>query len=1049
MKTKNKMCRKWLYLFIGLVISLGIVTAQTTRVRGVVTSEEDGYPVVGATVLAKGTTVGTVTDIDGAFDLPNIPVSAKTLVVSYVGMISQEVAISSGRINVVLVSDSKSLDEVLVVAYGTVKKSAFTGSASVVGEDQLRTPAASFDKSLAGQVAGVQVVSSSGQPGSSSSFRIRGSGSLSASNEPLYVVDGVATTSNEYSSVAEDQSSSSNILSTINPNDIESVTILKDAAAAALYGSRAANGVVLITTKSGKSGKAKVNLSARYSWATLGKAYETTNSAQYYKQVFQGYLNSGRDVEEANRLTQGSITHNPYNIAQPLDATGNVVSGAAIVVDNNWQDAVFNTAPTKDYNINVNGGSDKTDYFFSIGYTDQDGVAPNGNYKRYSGKATINTQANPWLKAGINVAFSQAIQNTTVAGSAGAAPLGNALAFTNAIPFYVVDNNGKPVLDAEGQKQYNFSNPVSIDFNPLATPYMDVHRSKFYRVLASAYANITFFKGLDFKTVISPDYVSTDEHRYWNKEHGNGPAYNGRLDKYHHTDVMYTSTNTLTYQNVFDNLHSVNAMAGMEYWESTYETLYAGGRDLLGKMQELAAAAGSFAPSSNTTKEVLLSYFGRLEYAYADKYNVSASLRSDGSSIFGADTKWGTFWSLGASWRVNQEDFLKDIDALDNLKVRASYGTSGNKSGLTRLSRDLVRYASLGLWTVGSNYLYGNNAGAGHTQLANALLSWEKQAMFNVGVDFSFLNRFYGSIDYFNKASDGLLYDYPLASSNGFESITLNAAKTTNYGVELDFGANILTGPFKWTASLNASIIRDKINDLNGDDDVRMTTNQKIWSVGSSQYEFYMPTWAGVDPQNGDPLWYKVDDNGNRSTTNVYSQATVERQGRSTPDVYGGFTNTLSYKNFDLSIQLNYNIGGKVYDGLYANIMHDGTKAGSNLHVDALNSWTTPGQVTNVPRFTVNNTTGSSSLSTRYLYDATYAKLKNVTLTYTLPRNLGAFSKVVSGARVWVSGENLYTVFPGDYQGYDDLDIFGVHGYRMYPITPSPRTFTVGANLTF
>ena len=1036
---------KLVYVLLTLLMSLGIAQAQTSRVRGVVISGEDGLPVIGASVAVKGTTLGTVTDIDGVFELSNVPASARLLVVSYIGMASQEVPIASGILNVLLQSETTALDEVLVVAYGTVKKSAFTGSATVVNEEMLKTPAASFDKALAGQVAGVQVISASGQPGSATTFRIRGSGSLSASNDPLYVIDGVATSTMEYSEIAEETYSSSNILSSINPGDIESVTILKDAAAAALYGSRAANGVVLITTKSGQQGaQAKVSLNARYSWATLNRAYQTTHSGEYYKQVFQGYLNAGNSVEEANKLTQGTITHNPYNVANPLDASGNPVSGARIVVDTDWQGEVFKTAPTQDYNLNVSGRSDKTDYFFSVGYTNQEGIAPAGTFERYSGKANINTQAYSWLKTGMNVTFSNSIQRTTQAGSAGASPLGNALGFSNGVPIYIVDPEGNPVLDANGEKQYNFTNPVNLDFNPLAIPYMDVHRSNFYRLLASAYADITIWKGLNFKTVFSPDYVSTDEHRYWNKKHGNGPAYNGRLDKYHHTDVMYTSTNTLSYATTLNNLHSLNAMAGMEYWQSVYETLYAGGRDLLGDMQELAAASGSFSPSSNTTKEVLISYFGRVEYAYSDKYNLSGSLRRDGSSIFGIDTKWGTFWSAGASWRLHQEDFLADIESIDNLKLRLSYGTSGNKSGLERLTNDLVRYASLGLWTVSADYLYGNNAGAGHTQLANALLSWEKQAMFNAGLDFSFLGRLYGSLDYFYKLSDGLLYDYPLALSNGFQNITLNAAQTVNDGFELTLGANILQGALKWNVDFNASLIKDKIKDLNGDDDVRMTEYQKIWSVGGSQYEFYMPTWAGVDPQNGDALWYVTDEEGNRTSTNVYSRATYEKQGKSTPDLFGGLTSRWAYNRFELSLQLNYTIGGKLYDGLYASLMHDGSKSGANLHADALNSWTSPGQVTDVPRFEVNNASGSSSLSSRFLYDATHFKVKNITLSYTLPD-----IKWFSTARVWASADNLYTLFTGDYKGYDDIDIYKVHGYSLYPATPMPRTLSVGANFTF
>lgn len=1027
-----------------LFVWTGVAWSQGVTVKGVVTSEEDGLPIVGASVLVKGTTQGTITDVDGNFMISGVKADSKTLIVSFVGMKSKEVAIKKGELKIVMKSDAEVLDEVMVVAYGTVKKSAFTGSATVVDQDKIKSPAVSFDKSLAGQVSGVQVMSNSGQPGSGTSFRIRGSGSLKASNEPLYVIDGVATTSTEYSSIAEENESSSNILSSINPNDIESITVLKDAAAAALYGSRAANGVVVITTKSGKEGKARVNFNAQFSWSKLGKAYDMMSSADMYKMIYQGYRAKGETMEEANASAQGALTHNPYNVENPLDENGNVVDGAKLVVDTDWQKEVFRTAPSQDYNMNVSGKNDKTNYFFSIGYTKQGGITPASDFKRYSAKANINTKVNRWFNAGLNVTFSHSIQNTTVESSAGASPLYNALSFPNAVPVYIVDNEGNPVLDDNGNKQYNFTNPVSRDFNPLAIPLMDVNRSKFYRLLASGYAEITFFKGFSFKTVFSPDYVSTDEHRYWNKEHGNGPTYNGRLDKYHHVDLMYTSTNTFNYTNIFKDVHSLNVMAGMEYWQSTYETLYAGGRGLLGDMQELAGASGSFSPSSDTTKETLISSLGRAEYAYKDKYNFSASLRADGSSIFGADTKWGTFWSLGASWRINQEDFLKDIEWIDNLKLRLSYGTSGNKSGL-------ARYASLGLWTTSADYLYGSNIGVGHDQLVNALLGWEKQGMFNVGVDFSFWNRFYGSVDFFNKTSDGLLYDVPLALQNGLSSITMNAAKTSNTGFEIVLGANILRGPLVWNMDLNASFIKDKIKDLNGENDVRMTDYQKIWSVGGSQYEFYMPTWAGVDPDNGSPLWYKVNDDGTRTTTSVYSEATYERQGRSTPLAYGGFINTFSYKNFDLTIQLNYSLGGKIYDNIYAGMMHDGATTAQNMHVDALEAWTTPGQHTNVPKYAVNNATNSASLSSRFLYDATNVKLKTITLSYTLPKNLGVFSKVISGAKLWVSADNLCTWFADKgYKGYDDIDIYGVQGYKTYPYSfPTPRTFSIGANLTF
>ena len=436
----------------------------------------------------------------------------------------------------------------------------------------------------------------------------------------------------------------------------------------------------------------------------------------------------------------------------------------------------------------------------------------------------------------------------------------------------------------------------------------------------------------------------------------------------------------------------------------------------------------------------IYSYFGRGEYSFNDKYNASLSIRRDGSSVFGADTKWGTFWSAGFSWRLKQENFLKDVEWMDNLKLRLSYGTSGNKGVLER-------YQSLGLWKVSADYKYDIYNGAWLIQLANSNLGWEKQKMFNIGVDFSFWNRFYGSVDYFNKTSDGLLYDLPISSETGLTSLKMNAAKTANYGVEVVLGAQVLRDtPVKWNMELNASFIKDEIKDLYGDNDIQQTSYQKIWSVGGSQYEFYMPTWAGVDSSNGQPLWYKVGENGTRTTTSAYAEATYERQGRSTPDVYGGFTNKLSYRNFDLSVQLNYQFGGKIYDGLYSTLMNGSGHFGTNMHTDNLNAWSESNKNSEFPKIGAN--AASSSLSSRFLYDASYLKVKNITLSYTLPR-IPSLANAISSARVFASVDNLATWFMSDYQGYDDLDIYGVQGYRLYPATPTPRTWTLGVNVTF
>lgn len=1036
--------RKRVTLFVASSLFALGTFAQGTKISGKVVASDDGSPVIGASITVIGTKTGTITDSDGNFTL-DVP-KGKQLRISYIGMQSATVNARPGM-TISLNPDSKTLDDVMVVAYGTVKKSAFTGSATEISGDEISTPSASIDKGLAGQVAGLQVISNSGQPGSGTQFRVRGSGSLSASNNPLIVVDGVAISNKEYSEIAYENDNSSNVLAALNPDDIASITVLKDAAAAALYGSRAANGVIVITTKQGQAGKTKVTVDAKYTSSSMAGKYDMLSSGQYYGMLYRSFRQQGLSVEEANTSAAGMLTHNPYNITNAWDDNGEV-SGAKLVVNTDWQDEVFNRAGTWDVNANVSGGNDRTQYFFSTGYLDQDGVSPNSSYKRYSGSINVTSQANDWLKIGLNAKFSQGNMNSAVGGGAGASALMNAMQFPNAVPVYVVDSNGNPVLDENGNKQYNYVNPTSRDFNPLSIPYMNTYRSKLTRFVGSGFAEIKFLHDFTLRTVISPDFTYSNEHRYWNRYHGDGPSYNARLDKFHTTDYTYTWTNTLNFNHKFGENHSLNVLAGSEYWRSSYEYLTLSAGNILGELQEFAAAATNLGYDSYTNRETMISYFGRAEYAYKDLYNLSASLRTDGSSVFGSNNRWGTFWSVGGSWHINNEAFMKNVKWVDNLKLRLSYGTSGNKQGLDA-------YASKGLYTISSDYKYGDNLGVALTQLANADLSWESQKMFNVGVDFSFWDSFYGSIDYFYKQSDGLLYDYPIALQNAIldwdkNTITLNAAKTANHGFEFVFGYHAFRhSPVKWNIELNASVIRDKIKDLYGDDNVRQSSYAKIWCVGGSQYEFYMPTWAGVDPQTGDPQWYHVADDGTRTITNNYSEATFEKQGRSTPDVYGGLHNDVTWRNWSLGVQINYTIGGKIYDGIYADMMNDGNLSGYNLSADEANAWTTVGQITDVPKYVANNANSSNGTSTRFLFNATRFKLANVTLSYTLPKNLGPLSKVISGGRLFVSGDNLLTVFTDDWKGFDDADIFGIQGYSGYLSVPTPRSFSIGASLSF
>ena len=1035
--------------FLLLLLVCGPAWAQSIQVKGTVTDAATGDPFPYVSIQVKGTSNGTTTQDNGAYVL-SCPANS-VLIFSFVGYKTQEVEVAGKAvIDVMLAPDAEMLDDVLVVAYGTAKKSSYSGSAAMVRAEELaQKPVSSVEQAIQGKVAGLQVSTASGQPGASSSFRIRGTGTLNASAEPLYVIDGVATTNANYSENASAANTTTSIMSTINPQDIESITVLKDAAAASLYGSRAANGVVIITTKSGKAGTGHLNFNAQVGLASVPHTYQMMSSGDYYKKAFDAYMAAGDDYKTANQKAQGLTSWNPYNVDLPYDASGNLASGARVIIDTDWQKEVFKRGITRDYNLSYSGGTEKVNYFVSGGYFDQKGTAPTARYTRYSGKATVDAQVNRWFKGGANVLFSYATQNSEVSESAGASPLYNAMTFPNAVPVYKVDSNGNYVLDESGEKQWNWSNPVARDFNPLAIPLLNINTANTARLFASFYGEVQFMKGLTARTVFSPDYISVYDTSYWNKYHGDGPAYGGRGTKTQTSDLMFTSTTTLNFNRTF-GLHGVSAMAGYEFWKS-HRNYFTGSATnfAFDFMTELAGAGSLQRMTSNYSDAALMSFLGHAEYNYAEKYFLSGSFRRDGSSVFGADNKWGNFYSVGASWRMAQEDFIRDLGWISDLKLRVSYGTSGNNAGLGR-------YQALGLWVAASNYQYGYNTGLGHESLSNPELGWEKQKMLNVGLDFGFFNnRLTGSVEYFNKTSDDLLYEYPLPASHGVggytqivASVMMNLAKVRNQGVEFVIGGTpVQTRDFTWDINFNFSYNADKILDLAGDDDITMSDTKKIWKVGQSQYMFYLPTWMGVDSATGDPLWVK--DGG--GTTSNYSEAAYEMQGRATPWGFGALTNSLSWKGLNLSFMFYYNLGGKVYDTIYATAMHDGNDPGKNLHVDALDAWTPTNTQTNVPRYTNQNDNQSNSPSSRFLYDATYLKLKNVNLSYTLPSKVVKKMGPISGLRVYVNADNLFTVFKDKgYKGFDDLDIFGIGGYGQYAYyIPLSRTFTMGVNFTF
>ena len=598
-------------------------------------------------------------------------------------MQTQEVAVAPS-LRVILKSDSEILDEVTVIAYGTAKKNSLTGSvATIKSSDMEKLPVTSFEKALQGLSPGLQIASVSGQPGSSTQVRIRGIGSMSASSTPLYVIDGVAIEAANLSEVANTSKygTSANPLSNLNPNDIESITILKDASAASLYGSRAANGVILITTKQGKKGQAKVSFKAQMSSSKLPSGgYNLMNASEHYALYYGGFYNNniakGMSSEEAsaaaNKSTQSMYGRNPYNVANPLDASGDLTSGAQLMIDTDWLDEVFRTGMSQEYDISVNGGNEKSKYFISMGYMNQEGIVIGSDFERYSGRANVSTEIKPWFSMGINSTFSLAKQNTPVGGGGGASPLTNGIFLPNAVPVYDLDENFQMQYDENGKPLYNFKNPIFQDMNVISFAQTDKYATNTYRVLVNPYVDFNFY-GVHWKTSLSYDYINLDETQWYNAEHGNGKAAQGRLYKYAIWNNTFGLTSTLNYNFNIKEDHHFSVLAGYEIYNKEYKRTYAQGTKFpIGGLTELNVAATPQEVGSVTDKERMLSYFGRLNYDYQNKYFASFSIRSDGSSRFAPGHRYGTFWSVGLNWRVSEENFMKYITWIDDLKLRAS-----------------------------------------------------------------------------------------------------------------------------------------------------------------------------------------------------------------------------------------------------------------------------------------------------------------------------------------------------------------------------------------
>ena len=1049
------MKRKLMLLMTCLFIGIGLVNAQISKVTGTVIAEEDGLPVVGASVLVKGTTLGTVTDMDGKFTLENLPSSAKTLMVSYIGMHTLEVAIQP-TLNIVLKADNEVLDEVVVVAYGTAKKSSFTGSASTVKAGEIKKRQVSnVTKAIDGLAPGIQVTSGSGQPGSNSTIYIRGMGSINASSTPLYVVDGMPYDGS---------------INAINPDDIENITVLKDASASALYGARAANGVIMITTKKGEQGKMEVNFKAVVGASSRAiPRYETMNSKEFIESAYTAYYNreisNGTSAANAGAaalkaMATGSMKlfganeqYNPYNypIADLVDpTTGLIRSDAQLMWEDDWLDEVTRSnALRHEYALSFNGGNDKTQYMFSLGYVNDNGILETTNFQRYTGRTNIETSPVDWFKAGLGLNFSHSISNSL--GSSGSSTSNvwySAMLMGPIYPVYQRDatNGGAFILDENGNRMFDYGanrpSGQQQNFNSIATLYDDKYSSEVDNLSGRTHFDLlalkdTWAQGLKLTANFGFDYYNASSMVYYNPFFGNAESVHGRINKGITKSLGYTFNQILSYQRDF-GAHSVDALVGHEWY--AYKEEYLGGGKTgvpFAGLYELDAATTMTDVSGNSDKYRIESYFGRLNYDYADKYYFSASMRRDGSSRFHKDARWGTFWSVGGNYRISEEAFMEDIDWLSNLAVRASYGVQGNDNLGTY-------YAWQSLYSLG--WPAANNSGALLTSISSKDITWESSESLNIGLDAGFFDqRLTVGLEYYQRKTTDMLLYYPLPMSSGFEGYNRNSGSMKNSGIEATISGKIIkTNDFEWDMTLMASTNKNEVLKLT-DDGKDIISGSQIIREGEPIYSYYVCRSAGVDPMNGDQLyWATVDSRGNEvepyiTNSETLAQASRVVAGSRIPDLFGSINTQLRYKNFDFSISTNYSIGGEMIDGVYQNLMSYYYPAQAK-HKNLARAWKQIGDVTDIPR----NIIGKSLPSTdAMLIDASYFAIKNISLGYSLPdklvKNIG-----LQGLRFALTADNLclFTHLKGMDPQYN------MTGGTSYVYTPT-RTVSFSVDVKF
>ncbi len=1096
--------RKLRLLFTCLLtfLALGSALAQTISVKGKVTDANTGESVPFASIQVKGTMTGTATDADGNYTI-DVPRNA-VLIFSSIGYLNQEAAVEGrGVINILLAPDTESLEELVVVAYGVAKKESVTGAISTVKSDAIdKRPVSSVSNVLEGMATGVLALPG-GDPGDDAAIRIRGVGSPNGSNSPLYVIDGVPFGGN---------------ISDLNPNDIESLTVLKDATSAALYGNRASNGVILITTKRGKSDR--VGLSVSVNQGIFNRAipeYDKVNAKDFMQVFFTGYMNNlisnaGMSKEDAIADVRTNLTTyiGEYNIFDVpfdnlYDANGKFNYSANILKgydDLNWWDYTMRNGYRQDYNVSGSGASDKSNYYFSMGYLDEEGQTVNSDFSRWSGRANVSVTPVKWLKAGVNLGTSWQKQNYRSTGATTFAnPLYQAHVMAPIYPVYLHNTDGSYLLDENGNKQYDageyYGRPQYNARCAIWEAELDKRFNQRVTASAQAYTDITFLK--DFTLSIKGDVsLRTDKTRTYNNAIiGDGRGANGRTSRTEYLYTNYTFQQLLNWHHSFGD-HTLEALAGHENYYYNYEYLYnykqdetLPGGDELDNLNSMTSMEGY------QSGYRLESYLSRLKYDYANKYFLEGSFRRDGSSRFYKEHRWGNFWSAGATWAISREEFMKNVGWIDNLRLRASYGQVGNDASVGY-------YGYMALYGLGSKY--GGSAASYKTQNEATDLVWESENSFSTALEGRLFDRLNFTLEYFSKTTKDLLFDVEHPTSVGGISgsdittaTTQNIGSVNNRGVEVSFDVDIIKKrDFVWNFGVNATWMKNTIlklpeTDITNYDGLQnaMRNGTKLWAEGHGIYDWHLYQYAGVDQMTGNAL-YLIDDEKyyileenkigdrwdeeNKQLVHDFEKSLVPEDyrvvingkeyvksttyakrdwaGSSLPKVYGSFNTGIRWKNFSLSALFTYALGSKCLDYAYQDLMSVGTGPHS-YHVDILNSWSeAPSGMTETSADRISTTATpvidgfwssySNATSTRFLVSGNYLIVKNVNLSYSLPRRW-VNSIGLAGVTFSASVDNLWTFTTR--KGMNPQQAWSGLIYGSYVNTP--RVSTIGVKVNF